>query len=225
MQFYSSRCLSVKPILILSKYLGNCPDMISFNPPCSEDSTFKIHQEQVTARPCIWALWDTSPSLRRPHPLGASCLPGWINNWKGREDGYRVNGIIVVSGGFLKITLTLLTAQVPSYCQRVGLTQQLQKVGKESDAPPGKGGSWWRNTGYMFRGLQFMTSDKPKCKENWSMLQTGSKLAPLSPHTQHHTHKAVIYVGKFFRVTQVWKKTCLFFAPVSKIQVFLDFFF
>lgn len=54
-------------------------------------------------------------------------------------DGYRVNGIIVVSGGFLKITLTLLTAQVPSYCQRVGLTQLLQKVGKESNAPPGKG--------------------------------------------------------------------------------------
>lgn len=84
------------------------------------------------------------PHLLHPthtHSELAIC-PGWINNWKGREvtlDRYWVNGIIVVSGGFLKITLTLLTAQVPSYCLKVGLTQLLQKVDKESDAPPGKG--------------------------------------------------------------------------------------
>lgn len=69
----------------------------------------------------------------------ASC-PRRINKGKDRgvtSDGYGVNGHTYSLRRFLKITLTLLTAQVPSLIAQEWAHHLLQKVGKESDAPQG----------------------------------------------------------------------------------------
>ena len=131
---------------------------------------------------------DTSPSPQpHTHPELAACL--WSNNQKGREvtlDEYWVNGLSVVSGGFLKITLTLLTAQVPSHIAREWGSLSCSERLVRNLMLPQRRGTWWRNTGYnMSRGLQFVTiSDKPKCKENRGMLETDSKPGHTHTHTE-----------------------------------------
>lgn len=160
---------------------GNFPDMHYSILPALKISI--LDQEQVTTRWCIWVPQDTSPSPPPPtHPELAACRV-WSNKRKGREvtlDGYWVNGLSVFSGDFFKSHFNSINSSSSlSYDQWVGLTQLLQKVGKEFDAPPEKG-LMVVNTGFMSRGLQFVTtSDKPKCNENWDMPETGSKPASL----------------------------------------------
>lgn len=148
---------------------------------------------------------STFSSPTRTHSELAAC-PLRITKRKGREvtlDGHWVNGHTYSLRRFLKITLTLLTAQVPSLIA--------QECGSSS-APKGWEGIWCSPRegahseeiqGVRSRGLQFVTtSDKPKCKENWGMLEADSKLDDICTLLG----KAVIYVGKLFHITQVWKK-------------------
>lgn len=139
-----------------------------------------IDQEQATTRWCIWMPQATSHSPPSHTELTACLL--WSNNQKGREvtlDEYWVNGLSIVSGDFFKNHFNSInSSSFLSYCHRVGLNQLLKSLGRNLMLPQRRG-TWLRNTRYMSRGLQFVKiADKPKCKENWGIVETNSKPGP-----------------------------------------------